>query len=246
MAFAVTGVITEPPKLDAPKAAPSVSAGDKLSHLHNQAELIKSKNVLKLAVPVPKKKASEAPPPPPQDPTQWKMLGIALGKAPTVVLFVDGDIKNVVQGDALHNWTLSEVYPRKAVWKSGPHIREVDMFKQEKKVNLAQGTRNSLTISKEEAKPLLKDPNKMLQQALFTPFKKGNEIVGFKLSNIRSNSIFKKLGIQNGDVLRRINGAELTSPTKILQVYPSLAKAAAINLEVERGGNLMTLVLEIE
>ncbi len=55
--------------------------------------------------------------------------------------------------------------------------------------------------------------------------------------SIRPDSIYTKIGVQNGDVLKRINGYDLNSPEKALEIYSKLKEANRIDIEVERNGS---------
>ena len=54
--------------------------------------------------------------------------------------------------------------------------------------------------------------------------------------SIRPKSIYAKIGIQNGDVINKINGYELNSPDKALEVYQRLKDSKTISIELERRG----------
>ena len=64
---------------------------------------------------------------------------------------------------------------------------------------------------------------------------------GFKLYAIRPNSAYAKLGLTNGDTLSSINGFELTSADKALEVYTKLREATRLSVEITRRGKPMTL-----
>ena len=64
---------------------------------------------------------------------------------------------------------------------------------------------------------------------------------GFKLYAIRPGSIFERLLLRNGDRLRTINGFELSSPDKALEVYTRLHAADRMVVEIERSGRPMVL-----
>ncbi len=104
---------------------------------------------------------------------------------------------------------------------------------------------NKISVNKAEAKEILDDPNAFLKQALFKPNSKGGKTQGFRVTNIRTNSLLKKLGLENGDVLMRINGEMITGPTKLLQVYGSLGGASAISIDVERKGQMLPSSLSL-
>ena len=64
---------------------------------------------------------------------------------------------------------------------------------------------------------------------------------GFKLFSIHPDSIYSKIGIQNGDVIKRINGNDVNSPGKALEIFSGLRDASGIDIEIERNGNNLQL-----
>src|SRR5207249_643681 len=100
-------------------------------------------------------------------------------------------------------------------------------------------------------------PKKILEEALadlgrlatrihIVPSFKNGVCTGFKLFSIVPDSLFAQVGLQNGDVIRRINGYELNSPEKALEIYQRLRDATRIELEIERGGEPLRLSYSIE
>ena len=68
---------------------------------------------------------------------------------------------------------------------------------------------------------------------------------GFKLFQIRPDSIYARVGIQNGDVIRRLNGFDINSPDKALEAYSKLREANHIEVEIERNGSLITKTYDL-
>ena len=82
----------------------------------------------------------------------------------------------------------------------------------------------------------LSNLNDVAMQARIVPAFKDGVAQGFKLFSIRPDSIYTKIGVQNGDVLKRINGYDLNSPEKALEIYSKLKEASRIDIEIERNG----------
>jgi len=59
---------------------------------------------------------------------------------------------------------------------------------------------------------------------------------GLALRQIRPGSWPARLGLVEGDIVRRVNGLELTSPERALEAYTRLKDEERIVLELERGG----------
>lgn len=60
--------------------------------------------------------------------------------------------------------------------------------------------------------------------------------MGIKITFVRPESTLLKLGIERGDVVKRVNGIELHSPEDALTVYSRLTDARVIIVELERRG----------
>jgi type II secretory pathway component PulC len=55
----------------------------------------------------------------------------------------------------------------------------------------------------------------------------------------------EKLGLQNNDVVRKVNGQAIDKPEDIFQAYSQLQRDSNIELEIERGGRREVLRYEI-
>jgi general secretion pathway protein C len=94
-------------------------------------------------------------------------------------------------------------------------------------------------VPRSEIDRTLANLNDVAMQARIVPAFKDGQAQGFKLFSIRPDSIYSKIGVQNGDVIRRINGFELNSPEKALEVYSRLKEASRIEIEIERNGSTL-------
>ncbi len=69
---------------------------------------------------------------------------------------------------------------------------------------------------------------------------------GFKLIGVRPNSLYRSLGIRSGDVIQQINGEELSSPGKALELFTQLQNSSSITLDIMRRGKQHTMSYKIE
>lgn len=79
-----------------------------------------------------------------------------------------------------------------------------------------------------------------LQARIVPAFREGVPL-GFKLFAIRSGSLYERAGLRNGDIVRSLNGMDLSSPEKALEAYRTQRNASRIEAEIEREGKLITL-----
>lgn len=80
-------------------------------------------------------------------------------------------------------------------------------------------------------------------QARIVPAFERGVAIGFRLFSLRPGSAWHAAGLENGDVIERINGLELTSPEKALVVYSTLRCARRFNVGLRRGTERIDLAL---
>jgi len=85
----------------------------------------------------------------------------------------------------------------------------------------------------------LGDLNKIATQARIVPSFKNGVANGFKLFSIQPGSLYASIGIENGDVIQRVNGYEMNSPEKALELYQKLKESGHVTIELERGGRVV-------
>jgi len=100
---------------------------------------------------------------------------------------------------------------------------------------------NTYEIDKALVDKVLANPMAVAKGARIVPAVKNGKPDGFKLYAIRPSSVYSKLGLTNGDTLQSINGFELTSADKALEVYTKLREATSLEMEVTRRGKPVTL-----
>ena len=100
-------------------------------------------------------------------------------------------------------------------------------------------------IDKSLVDKVLANPMAVAKGARVVPAVKNGKPDGFKLYAIRPSSVYSKLGLTNGDTLQSINGFELTTADKALEVYTKLREATSLEVEVTRRGKPITLKYSI-
>jgi general secretion pathway protein C len=71
-------------------------------------------------------------------------------------------------------------------------------------------------------------------QARFMPYAVQGQPQGFQLVRLVPGSFLQKIGLQNGDVLQRVNGLSINSAAEALQAFQQLQNEATVRLEVLR------------
>jgi general secretion pathway protein C len=93
---------------------------------------------------------------------------------------------------------------------------------------------------------ILNDPSQVMRSARIVPSIKDGKANGFKMYAIRPNSVYAKIGMQNGDTIQAINGFEITSPDKALEVYTKVKSASSLSIQITRRGAPVTMDYQIK
>ena len=87
--------------------------------------------------------------------------------------------------------------------------------------------------------------NKLLTQARALPYMEQGKTVGFRISEIVPGSLYEKIGLQNGDVIQKVNSQDVDDPGKFFQMYQNLKEEHNVSIDLIRGGQRQTLNYEI-
>jgi general secretion pathway protein C len=80
-----------------------------------------------------------------------------------------------------------------------------------------------------------------LSQALIVPNPDG----GFLVRQIQPGSLYEKLGLKTGDVIKNVNGQALTSMDDVMRLYQQFGSAQRVLVEVQRQGRSETLYYDM-
>jgi len=95
-------------------------------------------------------------------------------------------------------------------------------------------------------KALTSDFAKTLQDAKASPNLVNGEVKGFVLTRIRPDSVYEKMGFQDGDVVETINGIDLNDAARAIQTLNSLKQENQIELSVKRNGVTTPLKIQVK
>ncbi|MDF1535509.1 MAG: type II secretion system protein GspC [bacterium] len=104
---------------------------------------------------------------------------------------------------------------------------------------------NSYVMDRREVEGVLQDFNKLLTQIRVVPHFADGKPDGFKVFNIRPGSLFAQLGMVNGDIIKRVNGLDITGPEQALQMFTQLRDESSVAVDLERFRKNITLQYDI-
>jgi general secretion pathway protein C len=108
------------------------------------------------------------------------------------------------------------------------------------------GADETVNIDREKINSSLRNINQLMSQVKVRPHFKDGKPNGLLLSHVRQNSIFKDMGLQNGDIVKGVNGKEIQSVDDALKFYDYLKSSSAVELQIERKGDPLSINYQIE
>ena len=81
----------------------------------------------------------------------------------------------------------------------------------------------------------------IMRQVRIMPFVEEGQSIGYEVLYIEPNSFVQKMGFRIGDIIKKVNGLEITNLESLLQVYQD-EKIDSMAFEIRRGFEEMTLV----
>lgn len=103
----------------------------------------------------------------------------------------------------------------------------------------------NVKISRNEVEKNLKDINSLIKTVFISPYYEKQAFVGYRLSRISSNSILKKIGLKNGDIIVEINNESLENPQKMLELLSKISDVTAVKIDLVRKLKKESLFIEI-
>jgi len=100
-------------------------------------------------------------------------------------------------------------------------------------------------VAQAEVDHSMENLSQLFTQMRAVPNMQDGKTNGFRLFAIRPNSLFQKIGLQNNDVVQRVNGIELTDPARAMTLLQELQGEKRLSVDVIRGGETRTLSYEI-
>ena len=156
-------------------------------------------------------------------------------------------------GDKIQGAVVKKILREKVVLEVNgkDEILEMEQAKAGKGGSRRSGKRSrddgyAITVGHDDLQKSLGNINSLLTQVRIRPLIKKGKPEGLILSHIKPASIFAKLGLQNGDVVKKIDNKEIKSPEDAFEFYNRLKSGTELSLEIGRGSETKMLNYRFE
>ncbi len=105
---------------------------------------------------------------------------------------------------------------------------------------------SSYIVDQNKIQQMISNPSQMMTDARLKPNVVNGKEEGFILSEVKPGGIYSALGLQNGDILLRINEYDISDPERALQAFTALRGLDRVQLDLIRNGTKMTITYQIK
>jgi general secretion pathway protein C len=162
--------------------------------------------------------------------------------------------EEILAGAALH-----AVYPDRAVLRRAGALESLILkdilalpegsivtspqYRKDAPLSGIRGSGGNYTVERNTLTQQMQKPE-FLSQALMVPNAGG----GFLVREIQPGSVYEKLGVRPGDVIRSVNGQPINNMDEVMKLYQQLGanQISNVALEITRGGRAESLQYNIE
>lgn len=110
------------------------------------------------------------------------------------------------------------------------------------RLNVARSGSNNYSLSRKELDDALRDPGQLnFLGAIGTPPRGG-----VRMEQAPPGSLAQKLGLQPGDVIKKLNGQTVASAGDLARLYTQFASLSLIQAEIQRGQSTLQLSYQIQ
>ena len=110
------------------------------------------------------------------------------------------------------------------------------------KLNVARTGTNNYSLSRKELDDALRDPGQLNHLGQIGVPPKG----GVRMEQVPPGSLAQKLGLQPGDVIKKVNGQTVASAGDLARLYTQFNTLSLIQAEIQRGQSTLQLSYQIQ
>lgn len=186
-----------------------------------------------------------------------RLLGTVAGDRANAVAVIEDTGKRTQEiyrvGDSVQEAVVKSILREKVVLAVGNRDEILVMDKpasggsddrQKSVMERSQGVERmerTITFRRASIDESLEDINDLLSQASIRAHYTDNQPDGLAITGIKAGSVFRRMGLRNGDIIRGVSDNEIKSPEDVIALYNDLKSETDVSLQITRRGREMSL-----
>lgn len=149
-------------------------------------------------------------------------------------------------GDSIQDAVVKMILREKVVLRVGAKDEVLEMEEQSSPGTqeggtyrrFADGKESTIAVKRSDIRRSLRNINKLLSQIRVQPHLRGGRSDGLSVGQIKPGSIFEKMGLRNGDIVKGIDGRPIKKPDDIISLYEKLKSGSRSSVAINRRGKI--------
>ncbi len=195
-----------------------------------------------------------------------KLWGTVAGTSQAAYAVIEETTKRKQQlykiGDKIQNATIMNILREQVLLNVNGQIEKLAIEKTKSTARRGRtGTRQNLarrtpvtrklrpqriSLKRARIESAVSDLNALMTQVKIQPNLENGQPNGVILTGIKPNSIFRRMGLRNGDVITAVDGDAIESPESAARLYENLRTANQLSLDLKRRGREKKIEYKIE
>ena len=156
--------------------------------------------------------------------------------------------------DEINGYVLNKLFKTYVVFEKNKETFKLELPKNSKvNYEIEESTQtvkvkdDEIQVNRNYLNSYVNDMNKVWENIQIKEQRnKSGKIEGFKVFNVKKESIFNKLGLKKNDLIQAVNGNELKSYADAFKVYNDINKINYLKIEILRNNEIVELNYEID
>jgi general secretion pathway protein C len=108
------------------------------------------------------------------------------------------------------------------------------------------GSSSKIQLKRSTIDDAMGNLGELMKQVAIRPHFKDGKPDGIMLSNVKSKSIFRKMGLRNGDIIMGIDGEDIKTVDDAMKFYENLKSSSNVALQIKRRGKSKNIEFNIQ
>lgn len=162
------------------------------------------------------------------------------------------------QWEKIDGYVLTKLFKSYVVFEKAGIEYKLELSKTKENISYEMSTTNNnikenivvkddvVKVNRNYLNSYVNDIDKVWNNIAIKEVKKDKKIDGFKVFKVAKGSVFDKLGLKQGDIIKSVNNTVMTSYADAFKVYNEINKTQYLNIEILRNNEIMELNYEID
>ena len=190
--------------------------------------------------------------------TDFKLKGTYVEADSSFIIIENrGNTEFIYLNEDYQGYKLTHVYENKAIFEKDGQNYELNMntttssisssltASRSKKPKYTSKNAVPIEVSKEDINYYSQNPTKVWNNIRIEDFRTDSGI-NFRVSYVRSGSVFSEIGLKPGDVITSIEGQEIQSMGEVMDYYSKIETLESLTLSIKRGSQEMDLEFKVK